>query len=49
MPVRKRKGGYQWGSRGKVYPTRAQAAKQGRAIHAAKNKPPRKRPVRRKK
>lgn len=32
MPVRKVQGGYKYGSTGKVYPTRAQAAKQGRAI-----------------
>jgi len=32
MPVRKVQGGYQWGSTGKVYPTREQAEKQGRAI-----------------
>lgn len=35
MPVRKVKGGYKWGSRGKVYPTKAQAARQGRAIEAS--------------
>ncbi len=34
MPVRKVKGGYQWGSTGKVYPTREQAERQGRAIEA---------------
>lgn len=34
MPVRKVNGGYQWGTRGKVYPTRAQAERQGRAIIA---------------
>jgi hypothetical protein len=34
MPVRKVKGGYRWGKRGKVYPTKGQAAKQGRAIKA---------------
>ena len=38
MPVRKVKGGYRYGKTGKVYPTKAQAAKQGRAIHASKNK-----------
>ena len=32
MPVRKVKGGYQWGQTGKVYPTREQAERQGRAI-----------------
>lgn len=35
MPVNKTKGGYKWGSKGKVYPTKAQAAKQGRAAYAA--------------
>lgn len=43
MPVHKVPGGYQWGSRGKVYPTRAQAARQGQAAYAhgyrGKNKP----------
>lgn len=35
MPVRKVQGGYQWGTRGKVYPTMAQAERQGRAIIAS--------------
>jgi hypothetical protein len=34
MPVRKVKGGYRWGSKGKTYPQKSKAAKQGRAIHA---------------
>ena len=34
MPVRKVKGGYQWGNQ-KVYPTKAQAERQGRAIRAS--------------
>ena len=34
MPVRKVSGGYQWGTRGKVYPTREQAEAQGRAAYA---------------
>jgi hypothetical protein len=34
MPVRKVNGGYQWGTHGKVYPTRAQAERQGRAAYA---------------
>ena len=38
MPVRKVQGGYQWGTRGKVYPTRAQAEAQGRAILASNYK-----------
>ena len=35
MPVRKVQGGYQWGKSGKVYPTRSQAERQGRAIIAS--------------
>lgn len=35
MPVRKVKGGYRWGSSGKVYRTREAAARQGRAIYAS--------------
>ena len=35
MPVRKIKGGYKYGTVGKVYPTKAQAEKQGRAIRAS--------------
>lgn len=35
MPVRKVKGGYKYGKVGKVYPTKAQAEKQGRAIKAS--------------
>lgn len=41
MPVRKVKGGYRWGTRGKVYRgagAKAKAAKQGRAVHAARRK-----------
>ena len=34
MPVRKVRGGYKWGSRGKVYKTRAAAERQGRAAYA---------------
>ena len=30
--------GYKYGTTGKVYPTRAQAMKQARAIHANQNK-----------
>ena len=33
MPVRKVQGGYQWGKTGKVYPTRAQAERQGRSAY----------------
>jgi len=38
MPVHKCKGGYKWGKTGKVYPTKEQAEKQGRAIEASKTK-----------
>lgn len=38
MPVRKVPGGYRWGSKGKVYPTKTQAAKQGAAIKIAQSK-----------
>ncbi len=38
MPTRKVKGGYQWGSKGKIYPTKAQADQQGNAIKAAQKK-----------
>jgi hypothetical protein len=34
MPVHKVKGGWKWGTKGKVYPTKAQAERQGRAIQA---------------
>ena len=34
MPIQKVKGGWKFGSKGKVYPTREQAAGQGRAIKA---------------
>jgi len=35
MPVHKVKGGYKYGSTGKVYKSRAKAVKQGRAIKAS--------------
>jgi len=34
MPVHKVKRGYQWGSHGKVYKSKAKAAAQGRAAYA---------------
>lgn len=34
MPVKKVESGYKWGSKGKVYPTKAQAERQGRAAYA---------------
>ena len=39
MPVQRVPGGYRWGNSGKVYPSRSQAAAQGRAIHASGYKP----------
>jgi hypothetical protein len=38
MPVKKVSGGYKYGDKGKVYPTKKQAEKQGRAIKANQNK-----------
>lgn len=38
MPIRKVKGGYQFGTVGKVYPTRQQAVKQGAAIKISQAK-----------
>ena len=35
MPVYKVKGGYRWGKTGKVYRTKAEAEKQGRAVYAS--------------
>ena len=35
MPVVKVKGGYRYGQKGKVYPTKVQAEKQGAAIRAS--------------
>ena len=35
MPVHRVPGGYQWGKTGKVYPTKAQAEAQARAIYAS--------------
>lgn len=35
MPVRKVKGGWQWGKSGKIYKTRKEAERQGRAIYAS--------------
>lgn len=42
MPVKKVKGGYRWGSRGKVYKSKAKAEKQGRAAYASGYKKKRK-------
>ena len=35
MPVHKTNGGWQWGTSGKVYPTKAQAEAQAQAIYAS--------------
>lgn len=35
MPVRKVKGGYKYGSKGKTYSSKADAERQGRAIKAS--------------
>lgn len=35
MPVEKCKGGYRWGKTGKVYKTKAEAEKQGKAVKAS--------------
>ena len=35
MPIRKVKGGYKWGSKGKVYKTKRQALLQAKAIYAS--------------
>lgn len=35
MPVMKVKGGYRWGASGKVYKTKKDAERQGRAIFAS--------------
>lgn len=42
MPVRKVPGGYKWGSKGKVYKTKAGAERQARAAYAAGYKEKRK-------
>jgi len=42
MPVRAVKGGFRWAEHGKVYPTREQAERQGRAARAAGYREPRK-------
>jgi hypothetical protein len=35
MPIRKVKGGYRWGSSGKVYKTKKAAGRQARAAYAS--------------
>lgn len=42
MPVRKVKGGYRWGSSGKVYRTKAEAARQGRTMRTSGKSRPKK-------
>ena len=43
MPVTKVKGGYRWGKSGKIYETKAEAERQGRAVYAAGYKSKKKR------
>lgn len=38
MPVKKVKGGYKYGSKGKVYKSRDKAVKQGQAIKASQSR-----------
>lgn len=38
MPVRKVKGGYKWGTKGKIYKSKSKALKQGRAIKIKQKK-----------
>lgn len=38
MPVKKVKGGYKYGSKGKVYKQRSKAVKQGKAIKASEKR-----------
>lgn len=38
MPVRKVRGGYKWGNRGKVYDSRMEAERQGYAIEQSMKK-----------
>jgi hypothetical protein len=40
MPVKKVEGGYQWGNKGKVYPTKKQAEEQAAAAYANGYKEP---------
>jgi len=42
MPVRKVKGGYRWGSSGKVYRKKAKASRQGRAVRMSRKSRPKK-------
>lgn len=43
MPTQKVPGGYKWGNKGKVYPTKAEADKQGAAIKISQMKEAKKR------
>ena len=38
MPVRKVKGGYRYGTKGKTYRSKAKAERQGRAIRASQSR-----------
>jgi hypothetical protein len=35
VPIKKVKGGYKWGNRGKTYPSKQGAARQARAAYAS--------------
>ena len=35
MPIKKVKGGYKWGNKGKVYPSRKGAERQARAAYSS--------------
>ena len=38
MPIKRVKGGFKWGNKGKVYKGKKRALKQGRAIEISKKK-----------
>ena len=38
MPIKKVKGGYKWGNKGKTYPSRSGAQRQARAAYASGDK-----------
>ena len=38
MPIKRVKGGFKWGNKGKVYKSKKRALKQGRAIEISKKK-----------
>lgn len=44
MPIKRVKGGWQWGKHGKIYPTRKGAVKQAAAAHAHGYQEPKRKP-----